>query len=496
MKKILFSGSAIAALIFTGCMNATNLSPQEIKNKHLTPRDVINSNKNAYKIFDDSEKATLFATMGTQAVNKVNIAGVERATEDLSNYCEAIGGKWKYGKRFINLAKKFGTTNPLLYFKVLKNQNTNVSGIGKCEAPEGKGFHLYELGLYDVKIRNIAMNLGGGVVYKWHRYFKIDYDTPNSPKIDYVLNSYKPFLEKNYKNKDVNKIIQDYDRIRNRGIDNYFLITTYPICKYLGGTEYIATDAGTNMKKMTMKDYLFKMYDEELREYGQDNNLSTETYGELIMFPVSKKGYIWCENKQNPDKQFMFIWNAENGYFNAIKGIDYKLINNLQTEDSNNNQPNLSQKTSEKNKISNALNILSKPSVKFDDKNVLNIAKAVMLNKKDLSVNTAWIKYKGFYISNIDSKTKIVVERIYNNDKYFYNFDVVNNQLKFTGKTLQGITQAEKNRFNFEEAKKECKLNGFYLQIVNGLKLYCKYDNGMYKFFIFDKNDNVLEILD
>ncbi len=488
MKKILFSISATVLLIFTGCMNATNLSSQEIKSKHLTPRDIINSNKNAYKIFDDSEEATLFATMGTRAANKITISGVERAVEDLSSYCETIGGKWKYGKRFINLVKKFGTTNPLLYLKVLKNKNINVSGIGKCIAPDGKGFHLYELGLYDVRMKNLAKGFGGGTVYYWHRYFKIEYDILNSPKFDYVLSSYKPFLE-NYKNKNIDKIVQDYDKIKNRGRDNYFLITTYPICKYLGGTEYIATDAGTNMKKMTMKDYLFKMYDEELKKYGQDNNLSTEIYGELTMFPVSKKGYIWCENKQNPDKQFMLIWNAENGYFNAVKDINYKLINNLNIENANYNK-----QISEKNKISNTLTILSKPSVKLDDKNVLNIAKAVMLNKRDLTVDTAWVKYKGFYIPNIDGRTKVIIERIYNNEKYFYNFEVFNNRLKFTGKTLQGITQAEKNRFNFENAKKECKLNGSYLQIINGLKLYCKYDNGIYKFFIFNYKNNLLDV--
>jgi len=490
-KRYAIALTIIVALIFIGCMGASNLSLQEIKSKNLSPRDVIDSNKYAYKIFDDSKNATLFVTMGTQMANQINIMGVERVVKDLSKYCEAIGGKWKYGKKFVMLVKEFGTTNPILTFKALKEKNINIDGIGKCFAPNGKGFHLYEIGLYDLKIKPIANSLGGGEVYYWHRYFKIEYDKPNISNRDYVLSSYEPFL-KNYADKDVDKIVRDYDKIKNIGRDNYFLITTYPICKYLGGTEYIATDVGTNMKKMKMKDYLFKIYDEELKRY--EYNITAEKgIVRLKMFPISKKGYIWCENKKNPDKQFMLIWNKNRGYFNAIRGINYKLINNLQENIETNASINHNDDGT-KNEIENTINNIFKNNLRIDDNNVLSIARAIMLNKKDILINTGWVIYKGFYISNIDGKQKVIVERIYNNKRYFYNFDINNSRLSFKGKTLQGITQVEKNRFNLEEIKKECKLNKTYMQIVNGLKIYCKYNDGVYKFFIFNENNNVLDV--
>ncbi len=491
MKKITLSLATIGGLILTGCMSASNLTPQEIKSKNLTPRDVIDSNKYAYKIFDDNSKATLFATMGTQMANNINIAGVERVTEDMSNYCEAIGGKWKYGDKFVKLAKKFGTTNPMLYLKAFKNRDTNLPGIGRCEAPNGKSFSVYELGLFDVRMRNIASGLGGGVVYYWHRYFKIKYDTPNKPKKDYVLSSYKEvFIDRNGYN-NINKVIDDYQNITNTGRDNYFLITLYPICKNFGGTEYIATDVETDMKKETMQDYLFKMYDELYKDYGE--NLKTETpYNYLKMFPVKKKGYIWCQNTTNPNNEFMLIWRPESGYFTIQKGINWNLIKNLKEEkEINTNQPTVNPT---KNKIANVLSALQQPQSKIDDKNVLNIAKAIMYNKRDISINTGFVNYKGYYLPNIDGADRIVIEKIYNNDKRFYNFIVENNQLKFIGTSLQGITNAEKNRFNINKLKSNCKLNGTAMEIVNGLKLYCKYNNGVYRFIFFDNNDKVLDV--
>ncbi|NPA88325.1 hypothetical protein [Caminibacter pacificus] len=333
MKKLLVSVTVLGTFLLTGCgIQTFNASPEQIKKQNLTPRDVVNENKYVYKIFGDSEKKTLFTVMNMVSIDNINANDAERAVTDLADYCEKIGGKWFYGKKFVSLNLNFGMLNPINKYRAIKNKNTTIPGLGMCKTNNGKNFYLYELGLFDTQLQNIAASLGGGVRIKWHRYFKIEYENPMPLKKDYVLDSFMPFLtHNNYSN--VDKIVKDYDRIKNYGRDNYYLITTYPICKYLGGTEYIATDVGTGMKIMTMKDYLFMMYDKLYKQFGEKNENPNI---ELKMFPVSKKGYIWCENKNNPQKQFMLIWNDIYKFFETKKGIDYSLIKNLKKEIKNN----------------------------------------------------------------------------------------------------------------------------------------------------------------
>jgi hypothetical protein len=153
--------------------------------------------------------------------------------DELKKYCEGIGGKWTDGSRYYMAAKY----DPVRLFMIPNDTQGAFNGLGKCEAPNNKGFKSYELGLFDYKMNwKVASGFGGGERVSWDRYYEIVYNKPETPKKDYVLASYNKvnfFNGTGYKN--LNKVINDYNGMSNEGRDNYYLVSTYPICKYYGG---------------------------------------------------------------------------------------------------------------------------------------------------------------------------------------------------------------------------------------------------------------------
>jgi hypothetical protein len=480
-KRIAYSIIA-GALLFSGCATTSISVEKAQKNGGL--REYVLHTPSAL-IFDDKEDKTLFMKRSATAGNppKLTYDDIINTRDELKKYCEGIGGKWTDGSRYYMAAKH----DPVRLFMIPNNTQGAFNGLGKCEAPNNNGFKSYELGLFDYKMNwKIARGLGGGKRVSWSRYYEIVYDKPKMPKKDYVLASFNKidFFKKTGYEK-INNLIEDYKGITNKGKDNYYLVVTYPICKYYGGKEYIATDVGTDMKKMTMRDYMFKQYEKLYNKYGDRE----ERWNSFKMFPIDKKGYIWCENPNNPNKQFMLIWQDERNEFKVIPYIDKKLIENLKEDKAN--------KTYTANTANN-----DETKIEFkkecDDKSAYNLATAVFRMKGDIKVaSNPYVKYYGSYIGKIDDCEYVSVEKKSGNIDNFYNFKKCGTNIKYTGKTLKGLSPAEERRIAKykNELERSCKQDGKALIKVDDYYLYCRAYNDYLKEFILDKDFRVIEKL-
>jgi hypothetical protein len=481
MKKRIVHSIIVGALLFSGCATTSISVEKAQKNGGL--REYVLHTSSAL-IFDDKEDKTLFLKRSAIAGNPPELIynDIINTRDELKKYCEGIGGKWTDGNKYYMAAKH----DPVRLFTTLTdNKQIAFNGLGKCEAPNNNGFKSYELGLFDYKMDwEVASGLGGGERVSWSRYYEIIYDKPEMPKKDYVLASFNKvdFFKKTGYEK-INNLIEDYKGITNEGKDNYYLVATYPICKYYGGKEYIATDVGTDMKKMTMRDYMFKQYEKLYNKYGDRK----ERWNSFKMFPIDKKGYIWCENQNNPNKQFMLIWQDERNQFKILPYIDKKLIKSLKENKTNTPYITNTAKNDE-TKI--------EFKKKYDDKSAYNLATAVFRMKGDIKVaSNPYVKYYGSYIGKIDNCEYVSVEKKSGNIDNFYNFKKCGANIEYTGKTLKGLSPAKEKRIvkYKNELERSCKQDGKALIKVDDYYLYCRAYNDNLKEFILDKDLRVIE---
>jgi len=475
MKKTLISVGA-SILLLTGCANNLNLGLNQNKNlKKETLRELIASKKENYHILADNNKKTLFTSYNVGVVgNSLSNVGVEdilRVRDMLKNYCEAKGGKWVDGKRYELIAKEDTFRG---FTTIGKTYNNDYLGI--CKMPNGNGFKVKELGIYDYQTDwKINGNLGGGDRISWHNYYEIVYNKSNPPKKDYMYLT-MPVLKKVFPNAE--KLVSNYNNITNSGRDNYYLAQINSICRNFGGTAYIMSDMGTDMKKMKLNNYLFKMFDEEYDKYKDKKESFTHEYR---LFPVKDKAYIWCQNTANPDNQFMLIFNPRTKTFNTIKGYKPSL---LPTQNISEQTATLTQEA-----VKNASTPIIQKS-QAPDRNAYNLARSIFMIRGDISVSdNPYVKYYGYYIGDLGNCEYAAVEKKEAGLDRFYNFKKCGGNIEYTGQTLKGLTQAEYNRFApyMSGLKQSCETDGRALVQINGYNLYCRSNkNGGYKIFILN----------
>ena len=483
MKKTFLSAGA-SILLLTGCANNLNLGLGNKINKNESVRELIANNQN-HHILADSNKKVLFTsyevgTIGNSSSTGLMVDDILNTRDDLKKLCEAKGGKWDDGLRYNIIVKQ----NPSLSFKVFSlNENPDNNYLGVCKLPNGNGFKVKELGIFDYKVDwTISNNMGGGERVSWHNYYEIDFNKPNPPKKDYLKSEFKVY-------KNINTFINDYKGITTDGRDNYYLAGINAICHNFGGTAYIkSTD--TNMKTMTLNNYLFMSFDKLFDKYYDKPETFNEEY-KLFPLTSKKEAYIWCQNNTNPDNQFMLIWQPKKEIFKVIKGYNPSLISQSNTHKINTNN-------SVKNNITNAVSkITYHPHI--DDKNAYNLAKGMFEIRADIKVaNNPYVKYYGRYIGKIGSCEYASVEKKAAGVDEIYNFKQCNGNMEYTGQTLKGLTQAEYNRFKpyLSGLKQSCETDGRALVQVNGLNLYCRSNsNGGYKIFILNDKFQFLDEL-
>jgi hypothetical protein len=473
MKAKIVLSLITGVILFSGCATSNlPFSNKKIAKENI--KDYLLSKK--YYIFDDSPNKTLILTYNASAGNppKMSVQDVLDMRDDLKNYCKAKGGQWIDGARYFKLAK-------LDYLRAftLINKEPKIDGLGECIAPDG--FKAKELGLFNYNEDwQIARGLGGGERVSYTRYYELIYNKPQPTNKDYVVLAYKKFFENTHYD-NIDKMVKDLDNLLNSNKDAYYLLTTYPICRKNGGVEYIATDAGTNMQKMKMQNYLFMEYEKLYNKYKD----KSERLGfQYTIFPVKEKGYIWCENTANPDNQFMYVW--KNGTFHIQKGINKELISNLKTNTASNF-------TDTNKKIKQSV-----PKITGADRSAENLAKGVFTMKSDIKVDTnPYVKYYGYYIGKIGNCEYASVNKKTKNMNFIYNFKQCNGNFEYIGQTLKGLTKAEYNRFNpyINALKESCKVNGKAMINVNGYNLYCKSNSSgsALKIFILDSKYRLID---
>ena len=181
MKKTITFSLITGAILFSGCA-VTGISVEKAK-KEGGVREYVASK---YRIFADRDDKTLFYSNNFSAGNPppMEFYDLLTARDRLKEYCEkGLGGKWKDGKRYYEFAKK-----DAMSFRILKlpKNPPKIDGLGVCIAPDGKGYKVKELGLFNFNIDwKLPQSLfGGGDRVSWERYYEIEYDTPNKPKKD------------------------------------------------------------------------------------------------------------------------------------------------------------------------------------------------------------------------------------------------------------------------------------------------------------------------
>ena len=489
MKKTLFSIGA-SVLLLTGCANNLNLGLGNKINKNESVRELIANNQNHHILADSNNKMLFtsyaFGSIGNSSSTGLVVDDILNTRNDLKKLCEAKGGKWDDGLRYNIIVKE----DPLNFKVFTLNENPDNNYLGVCKLPNGNGFKVKELGIFDYKVDwTISNNMGGGERVSWHNYYEIDFNKPNPPKKDYLKSEFKVY-------RDINKFINDYQGITINGRDNFYLAGINAICHNLGGTAYIkSTD--TNMKTMTLNDYLFMSFDKLFDKYYNEPETLNKEY-HLFPLNAGKKAYIWCQNNTNPNNQFMLIWQPDNETFKVIKGYKPSLI--PQSNIQNNNQTNVNNSINNavRNSIANAVSkITYHPHI--DDKNTYNLAKGMFEIRADINVaNNPYVKYYGRYIGKIGSCEYASVEKKAAGVDEIYNFKQCNGNMEYTGQTLKGLTQAEYNRFKpyLNGLKQSCETDGRALVQVNGLNLYCRSNrNGGYKIFILNDKFQFLDEL-
>ena len=482
MKKTIAFSLITGAILFSGCAGVSSGISVEKAKKEGGVREYVASK---YRIFADRDDKTLFYTYDFSGGNPppIEFYYLVKVRDMLKEYCEkGIGGKWKDGKRYYMFAKYDAFS-----FRVfeLPNNPPNIDGIGVCVAPNGKGFKVKELGLFSFKVDwEIPKSLGGGERVSWRRYYEIEYDTPNKPKKDYVTYSFKSYFGKDYGN--IRKLIKDFDGITNYGQGAQNLLSTHPLCKTGGGKTYIATDAGTDMKKVEMQDYLFKRYEYLYEKYKDKKEY---LYHQYLMFPIEEKGYIWCKNSSNPNKEFMLIWDNKKKEFNSISGVKKEIVDNL--EEDKNFDPKYSYGYDE---ITD-----TKFNLRVDDRNAYDIAVNMFKLKGNINVsNNPYVKYYGVYIGKIGDCEYASVEKKSRSLNKIYNFKYCGNEIKYTGKTLKGLAQNEhkKIKYHLNGLKRNCAIDGVALMQVDGYNLYCRSNkNGGFKIFILNDKYQLRDVL-
>jgi len=475
-KTFLSIGASI--LLLTGCANNLNLGLNTNKiNKNKDVRDVIANNKNHHILADSSTK-TLFTsynigTKGNNLSGKIDVSDILKTRDTLKEYCEAKSGKWIDGKRYKIIAKQ----DSLRGFATIGKKYNNKY-LGECILPNGNGFKVKELGIYDYKVDwQIANGFGGGERVSWHNYYEIKFDKPNPPKKDYLYLGLKNFKDI-YSNAD--KVVKDYQGITNKGRDNFYLAAINNICHNFEGKAYVKID---DMKAMPLNDYLFKKFDEEYDKYYLKPESLDNGYK---LFPIKKEGYIWCQNTTNPDNQFMLIWQPSIYKFRIIKGYNPNLIPHNKTK---------SDKIVSTNNSNEVTQISTHTPI--PDRNAYNLAKGVFTIRGDIKVaNNPYVKYYGYYIGKIGSCEYASVEKKGVSQDIIYNFKKCKGNIEYTGQTLKGLTKAEYNRFSpyLNGLKQSCETDGEALVQVNGLNLYCRSNkNGGYKIFILNDKFQFLD---
>jgi len=478
MKKTITFSLITGAILFSGCA-VTGISIEKAK-KEGGVREYIAQED---RIFADRDDKTLFYTYSRIAGNPppMLVGDVTSIRDKLKEYCEkGLGGKWEDGKRYHMLM-----IHSMFRHATLLNKSPKTDGLGVCIAPNGKGYKAKELGLFSFNIDwEITKSLGGGDRVSWRRYYEIEYDTPNKPKKDYVAYSFKSYFGDKYGK--IKEMVKYYKGIANYDKGSQTLLETHPLCRSGGGKVYIATDEGTGMKKVDMNDYLIAMFD---YLYKKNKDKKEKLYHQYIMFPVDKKGYIWCENPNNKDNEFMLIWNGIR--FDGIDYIRKDLISNLEED-----------KDFTAKDIKNIKDSKTTPKLanKLDDKKVENIAKSVFSLKGNVNIsNDPYVKYYGTYIGKIGDCEYTSVEKKDIKLSKIYNFKKCNDEIKFTGQTLKGLSVNEykKIKFNLNELKRNCAVDGVALMQVDGYNLYCRSNkNGGFKIFILDDKYQLRDVLE
>ena len=498
MKKTLFSIGA-SVLLLTGCANNLNLGLGNKINKNESVRELIANNQNHHILADSNKKVLFtsyaFGSIGNSSSTGLVVDDILNTRNDLKKLCEAKGGKWDNGLRYNIIVKE----DPLNFKIFTLNENPDNNYLGVCKLPNGNGFKVKELGIFDYEVLgNIPEGFGGGENIGWYNFYEIDYNKPVSETKDYLNWSIKKVSK--YEKKDYlnfNDVINIYNQMALNGdIDNLHLALVNNICHNLGGTAYIkSTD--TNMKTMTLNDYLFMSFDKLFDKYYNEPETLNKEY-HLFPLNAGKKAYIWCQNNTNPNNQFMLIWQPDNETFKVIKGYKPSLI--PQSNIQNNNQTNVNNSINNavRNSIANAVSkITYHPHI--DDKNAYNLAKGMFEIRADIKVaNNPYVKYYGRYIGKIGSCEYASVEKKAAGVDEIYNFKQCNGNMEYTGQTLKGLTQAEYNRFKpyLNGLKQSCETDGRALVQVNGLNLYCRSNrNGGYKIFILNDKFQFLDEL-
>ena len=495
-KTFLSIGASI--LLLTGCAGVSpslNETFNKVQaNKGGLKEYIVEANKNDYhgvKIFADKPNETILKTR-VYNVNGVGISDIYEVTNQLSYYCEKIGGKWIYGKQYGYLLKRHGNVylNPILSLKTvpqqLKAEESNYNGFGKCEAGKNSFEVNYEIGRFAINTIN------------WSRFYKVTFAKPQKTD-DYIVKSFYALLHKSpvFKSWDnFLNYLKTHKRIDAFGKGANFLANSYILCLSKGGSMYIS-NKNTNFKKMNFNDYVFKLLDLYHKEYpyGTDGNYGIN---ELSLFAGVGKNYYWCENNKFPQYQFTFTSHKDNygwTYYTFKLGVDKKLKDLQKTKDfftTKIQSNNFSQV--KKNKVIKQISasigsvINSTP---IPDRNAYNLARGVFTIRGDIKVaNNPYVKYYGYYIGKIGSCEYASVEKKGVSQDIIYNFKKCNGNIEYTGQTLKGLTQAEYNRFSpyLNGLKQSCETDGEALVQVNGINLYCKSNkNGGYKVFILNR---------
>jgi hypothetical protein len=477
MKTKIALSLIAGSVLFGGCaITGAGISKKEMVNKNV--KDVLVLRKKYNHILADNSKNTLFTsygvgTLGTN-LSSAGFGDIFNTRDFLKDYCEANSGKWTDGKRYSILASR-----DMIRGITTIGKTYNNSGLGVCNLPNGNGFKVKELGIFDYKTDWIIPNNmgGGGKRGSWHNYYEIVYDKPQVSNKNYLTLSNSNYKE-DYKN--ANDVIKNYNGKSNAGADNYYLAQLNTICKNFGGTAYIMTDKMDN-KKMPLNNYMMKKFDELFDKYKDKVESFSYSYR---LFPINKKGAIWCQNTTNPDNQFMLIWQSDTNSFKAIKGYNASLLPNKEVNNNFN-------KTEDTEKITT-----TKTS---PDRSAANLAKGIFTMKSDISVdNNPFVKYFGYYIGKFGACEYASVDKKERNMDYIYNFKKCGNGLEYAGQTLKKLTQAEYNRFTpyFNILKENCKINGKAIVNVNGYNLYCKSNsNGSaMKFFMLDNQYRLIDV--
>jgi len=478
MKKNIFFSSVLATLIITGCATTgSSLSPQEAAKKGGLKEYITENNKNNYngiKIYADTPTKTILRTR-IYNQNGVGISDIYEVTKQLSNYCESIGGKWIYGRQYGFLLNKYRNVyvNPIIALtstnQQIKAEKSNYAGFGKCEA-SNQSFNVeYELGRFAINKIN------------WSRFYKVTFSTPQ--KMDnYIVRSNNTLLTKNKYFKNWENFIKKatISNISAFGKGANFIANSYPICLKYGGKMYISNYI-TGNKTEDFNNYIFKRLDMLYKKYpyGTDNGAVRE----LSLFSVDNTK-IWCENPNKPQYQFTLVSQKD-----SYGWIEYKFKPYL--------DKNVSTGTKKYFKRTFNIEVKNIQNQSSGNRNIDNIAKALFISKSDYILTTQWVTYKGYYIGNINGCSYVSIEKIERNSIEIYNYKKCNGSIQFTGKTLQGLTQAEMDRFKpyLNDLINSCEINKKGFVGVNGYIMYCKYlPAGSARIFILDNKFRLIDI--